>query len=225
MKYRIKKLFLRHFLTSRNLTDMINVYFKNRALTICKKDDALLKEQGIVILRPSDKNELADIPEMFVSNPTAYHWAIVVEEPNTEEDIFNDIFSNVRPINAGGGIIHSDGKYLMIYRNGMWDMSKGKQEPGENIRDTAHREIREETGLECTPKELVGITHHLYRINRELVIKHTHWFKMEAEGCPKTTPQTEEGIEKCVWLTTAEVKEYLNKAFPSIREIFTRIVP
>lgn len=198
---------------------MINVYFKDRALTICKKDDALLKEQDVVLLHPSDERELSDVPEMFVGNIAVNHLAIAVEDLSTEEDTFNKIFSKVRPINAGGGVIQSGDKYLMILRRGVWDMSKGKQERGEDIKLTAQREIKEEVGLECTPQELITVTHHLYKIGDALVIKHTHWFKMEADNCPKTTPQTEEEIERCEWFNAQQIKELMPKTFASIREL------
>ncbi len=38
-------------------------------------------------------------------------------------------------------------RYLFICRNGLWDLPKGHQEAGEDIRDTALREVSEETGI------------------------------------------------------------------------------
>ena len=38
------------------------------------------------------------------------------------------------------------GEYLMIHRNGRWDLPKGHVEPGESTAECAVREFAEETG-------------------------------------------------------------------------------
>ena len=56
-----------------------------------------------------------------------------------------------REVNAAGGLVvrrTEDGPvFLFIRRNGLWDLPKGHQEAGEDIRTTALREVCEETGL------------------------------------------------------------------------------
>lgn len=68
---------------------------------------------------------------------------------------------------AKDGITNDGARYLFIRRNGLWDLPKGHQEPGEDIRTTALREVSEETGIPlerlriadnacaraCTPEE------------------------------------------------------------------------
>jgi 8-oxo-dGTP pyrophosphatase MutT (NUDIX family) len=53
-------------------------------------------------------------------------------------------------IGAAGGMVKNVNtqKLLFIYRNGFWDIPKGKIEAGENPREAAIREIREEFGLQ-----------------------------------------------------------------------------
>ena len=48
---------------------------------------------------------------------------------------------------AKDGITNDGARYLFIRRNGLWDLPKGHQEPGEDIRTTALREVSEETGI------------------------------------------------------------------------------
>ena len=46
------------------------------------------------------------------------------------------------------------GEFLSIYRNGVWDLPKGKLEKGEDFQSAAVREVEEETGM--TEVDLVG---------------------------------------------------------------------
>ena len=51
-------------------------------------------------------------------------------------------------IEAAGGLVYNlDNQLLMIFRNGKWDLPKGKLNPGEIIRQCAIREVKEECGI------------------------------------------------------------------------------
>lgn len=55
-----------------------------------------------------------------------------------------------------------DGALLMIRRGtdpgrGLWSVPGGRVEQGEYLHDALEREVREETGLEITPRALIGI--------------------------------------------------------------------
>ena len=47
-------------------------------------------------------------------------------------------------IKTAGGIVIRDDKILFIYKNGRWDLPKGKLEKGNSSRETAIIEISEE---------------------------------------------------------------------------------
>ena len=56
---------------------------------------------------------------------------------------------------AGGLVYNKEDELLMIFRNGKWDLPKGKKEKGEEIESCAKREVQEECGvrnLEITEK-------------------------------------------------------------------------
>ena len=64
------------------------------------------------------------------------------------ERIFDEFRASLPFIEAAGGLVVDDAaKVLMIFRNGRWDLPKGKLEPGERIEDCAVREVSEECGL------------------------------------------------------------------------------
>jgi 8-oxo-dGTP pyrophosphatase MutT (NUDIX family) len=66
---------------------------------------------------------------------------------------------------AGGGLVYNTkGEILFIFRNGKWDLPKGGIEKNEKIKQTAVREVEEETGvtgLEVVEK--LPKTYHVFK--------------------------------------------------------------
>src|SRR5688572_13984023 len=76
-----------------------------------------------------------------------HHEGIIIQADNVAK-LWADFKSLYNYIKAGGGIVVNQfGKVLLIFRRGVWDLPKGKQDPGETLAQTALREVREETGL------------------------------------------------------------------------------
>ena len=77
---------------------------------------------------------------------------------------FSVFLCKVPVIKAGGGIVVNDShQVLFIFRNGKWDLPKGKVELGEAIECAAKREVEEETGIPSP--EVIGsykITYHVF---------------------------------------------------------------
>ena len=120
----------------------------------------------------------------------------------------------VRAIEAAGGVVFDPGtsQILLIRRDGVWDLPKGKVEEGEAPAEAAVREVMEETGLgsvACGP--VLGKTVHEYDRSGIHWEKTTHWFAMTVDGAddPQTlslTPQQEEGITSVEWMEPREAK-------------------
>jgi 8-oxo-dGTP pyrophosphatase MutT (NUDIX family) len=123
---------------------------------------------------------------------------------------------------AGGGLVYNkNGEILFIFRNGKWDLPKGGVEKGEEIEDTAMREVEEETGvgkLRITDK--LQKTYHVFKRNGIYKLKVTHWFEMESAYTGQLIGQAEEGIEKVVWLSPSEIKEALKNSYENIKLLF-----
>ena len=69
-----------------------------------------------------------------------------------------------RVVSSGGAILDTRGRVLLLRRadEGTWCFPKGHVEPGETLRQTAAREIREECGLECEIGPQVGEVRYTY---------------------------------------------------------------
>lgn len=132
--------------------------------------------------------------------------------------------NSYKDVTAGGGLVRdAHGNCLLIYRNGMWDLPKGHQEEGEDIRETALREVQEETGLLGLELHgLICVTEHTYIRDGILHLKHTWWYNMSCRNPNETIPQTEEGIAKAEWIPVSELTHYLSGTYPNIVEVFRK---
>ena len=82
-----------------------------------------------------------------------------------------------------------------LYTDGVRDLPKGKAEKGETIRETAIREVMEETGIENLKiDKYFSNTFHIVRNKRKYFLKETSWFLMSSNFKGKLKPQIKEGI-------------------------------
>ncbi len=116
---------------------------------------------------------------------------------------------------AGGMVVDEKDRLLLIYRDGIWDLPKGKKENDEKNKETAKREVTEETGVKKLKiKDKIDATYHWY-YRGIWTLKESIWYRMEAPH-QKTKPQIEEGIIKAVWCKRSEVKKHMNNMYPNI---------
>ncbi len=111
-----------------------------------------------------------------------------------------DPYHPPRAVTAGGGYIGcrtaDDVALLLIFRRGVWDLPKGKQDPGETVEQCALREVREEVGIRTLRLvRPLGTTQHGYVRAGTYDVKTTHWFLMQT---PERDfhPEAEENIER-----------------------------
>jgi len=126
------------------------------------------------------------------------------------------LHSKFEVVNAAGGIVEKSNKILLILRNGRWDIAKGKLEKGEKKREGARREVEEETGVQVAIHEKIGTTWHTYIRAKKYVLKRTTWYRMTCLDDSKIMPQTNEGIEKVVWMDDQQVKIALQHSYGTI---------
>ncbi|WP_291482070.1 NUDIX hydrolase [Cyclonatronum sp.] len=129
-----------------------------------------------------------------------------------------------KPVTAAGGVVFTQiaGKphVLMIYRNDVWDLPKGKLDKGESIPECAAREVSEETG--CPLPEIkaeLGTTLHQYTDKWGDFEKTTWWYAMQTKA-KKFSPQTDEGITKVCWIELKRAREIAG--FENLKEVLNR---
>ena len=134
-------------------------------------------------------------------------------------------YSDCEFVKASGGIVIRNKNYLWIYRNGIWDLPKGKLEYLEDFETAALREVKEECGLDSSLKieKLIYISFHTYTENSKKFLKRTNWYEMSYSGSENVSPQAEEGIEKVEWLSLEESILKSNESFKSIKEVWNSL--
>lgn len=202
---------------------MYNIYFDKRILKVCDIDTLPSKDPNAIIFNAGSSSNIGVIPELVEQCPKL-HNVIVPAKSDKIETTFRQICSQYSQINAGGGLVENEnGEFLLIFRNGMWDLPKGKQEPGEDIRTTALREVEEECGIsDLQLKEHICTTRHCYRMRGNFMLKHTYWYRMHYTGTHTPKPQTEENIMEAKWVKREFLPEYISNTYPSIKEVFEK---
>ncbi|MFP4665087.1 MAG: NUDIX hydrolase [Bacteroidales bacterium] len=202
---------------------MIKIFYKKRVISLT--DDKQIGESP-------DKQavSIADISDIkvkinrFTDNSKLKHLNIYGSEPGRLLEFVRHAFIE---IDAGGGLVDNyKGLFLFIYRQGKWDLPKGKAENNEAPELCALREVSEECDMDIEQLNLddkLGITYHIYRLKDKLLLKKTYWYNMHYDGdCSKLRPQTEEDIEKCVWVDKETIPHLMKNSYASIEDLLKR---
>lgn len=121
---------------------------------------------------------------------------------------------------AGGLVSNEENKYLFIFRNGKWDLPKGKLDKEESSRVAAIREVQEECGIMVDSSgDKICNTYHIYEINGARVLKKTSWYWMRADNQENLIPQAEEGITDARWLAAGDFMLVRQNTYPLIRDL------
>ncbi|MEL1244200.1 NUDIX domain-containing protein [Flavobacterium sp. DGU11] len=139
-----------------------------------------------------------------------------------EKEILKKLKEKIPVAKAGGGLVYNnEGEVLFIFRNGKWDLPKGGIEKGEEIEDTAIREVEEETGVSGLKiVQKLQKTYHVFKRNGVYKLKITHWFEMKTSYKGTLVPQENECIEKVAWLKPEEIKDVLKNSYENIKLLF-----
>jgi len=95
-----------------------------------------------------------------------------------------------------GGVVIFRGKILLLYKNYRnkyegWVLPKGTVEEGEEYKETAAREVFEETGVTASIIKYIGKSHYAFNTPQNIVQKDVHWYLMMSDSY-YNKPQKEE---------------------------------
>ena len=198
---------------------MHKIYFEKRCIIICSPEDPAISDPNVILFHIGESIDIHALVEMVESSGTLQRVCIPTDDVT---GTYRSICAEFREVNAGGGLVSNRrGDYLLISRNGLWDLPKGHQDPGEDISVTALREVSEETGIsKLELRQLICITDHCYRRDGIWHLKHTWWYDMLYTDPTDLTPQREEDITKAAWVAKSSLPPFLLNTYPSIAEVF-----
>jgi len=200
---------------------MVKIYFNNKPLflvdEITREVEEYLHHEDTVFI---DEFNLHTVKAMIHEMEVSKIRAGVFLYKNVDE-VLSMFKKKLQLIKAAGGLVHTDeDEILLIFRNGKWDLPKGKLDPNEALEACAVRELKEETGLDQVKVEKpLCITYHTYHQEGKFILKESHWFLMKAQKQGSFIPQIEEGIEKVEWVLIEKLASYMENTHASIVDV------
>jgi 8-oxo-dGTP pyrophosphatase MutT (NUDIX family) len=191
---------------------MYKVFINNKSIFIGEKNEFPPLSASDKTFSFSEKNSLMQQLQLF-ENDTLSETLYICGNP--EEIIKCFIWVDA----AGGLVTDNNKKMLFIFRNGKWDLPKGKVEKKEGIMEAAMREVEEECGISgLTIIKTLSPTYHTYILKNERVLKITYWYTMTCSNCSNPKPQLSENITDIKWLTVEDLPMVFANTFSSIKE-------
>jgi 8-oxo-dGTP pyrophosphatase MutT (NUDIX family) len=203
---------------------MYKIFFGKRYLSLLKPDNLNLdkNDQSTFLCKNSKSFELAY--NLFHLNNKLPFINLINPRP---EKLFNNLAKKFVVIKAAGGLVEkADKQILLMKRNEVWDLPKGKIEKKEKKRTAAIREVTEECGLSnLSIISKIGKTYHTYLFDNQPILKVTHWYKMIYSGNENPVPQIEEGISEIKWVEKSGLNYYIELCHPNLVSILESSKP
>ena len=139
-----------------------------------------------------------------------------------KEKLLKHLFKKLPVVTAGGGLVFNPhNEVLFIFRNGRWDLPKGKVEKNESIEAGAIREVEEETGVKNLKiGKFLQTTYHVFQRKGRYKLKVTYWYEMTTDYEGELIPEESEGIMKTKWKDMAKAQKALKKSYANIKLLF-----
>lgn len=197
---------------------MYKVFFKDRTVYFGDNFSKSFGRNSGLFYKYNNLQELTELIHVFNSLTRINKLFIFHNDILTLFDEFKACFIYIEA--AGGIVLRPDGKFLVMKRDGMWDLPKGKLEKGESVEAAALREVTEETGL----KELriikpVISTFHTYQVKEDMVLKKIKWFEMFYEGDAEPEPEIAERITEIKWVESGMTDFIRTNTYPSVLDV------
>lgn len=204
---------------------MYKVFINDKPVILGGQDLEKTNQADTLVVYFSDKSELKRTVIRFGQDEKTRELIIINRE---NSDLLYDTFESLfTPVVAAGGIVFDPSKgILWIFRNGRWDLPKGKIDYGETTQEAAIREVEEETGIRnLFTTGYLGVTRHLFFEFENAFLKTSHWFGMQTMK-PESTlkPQTKEGITRAEWVGKSGINDMIDNTYTSLKELVSEFV-
>ncbi len=195
---------------------MYKVFIDNSVIEFLDSSEKIPSKRYDLVLN-SVGNDLSKLLDQFDFSDSTVCLLVIYDD---FELAFNQVFNAYEFMDAAGGIVKCNRRYLFIERHGMWDIPKGKLDSNEQPWEAAVREIEEECGIKGpTIDHFLGITFHTYSYRGRLTIKKNWWYALNYSGSMEVTPQEEESITQAIWIEKSEWKMIRDNTYDSILEV------
>jgi len=195
---------------------MYKVFIKNKPLFFIENDEDISRLDSQFVHTCNSTAQKKTILDQHSSSENP-----VYVQGDRFDEVWGLFFGNYKTVQAAGGVvINNKNQVLFIFRNGFWDLPKGKVEDDEAIEVAAIREVEEECGIRkprIINKALV--TYHTYDTYGENCIKPTHWYLMQYDGDEELLAQEEEGITNVQWVNQEDIASKMLNTYSSIIDV------
>ncbi|RYE20923.1 MAG: NUDIX domain-containing protein, partial [Sphingobacteriales bacterium] len=139
-----------------------SIYFDEKQLVIAETLSAAFSNYKTV------NQEVADLKSIykFIRNDKNTQFLFLCRNAKST---LKKLSKSIKLIEAAGGLVRNERKEcLVIFRNGVWDLPKGKIEEGEKTRKAAVREVEEECGIKVKKAgRKICKTYHVYQMRNQ----------------------------------------------------------
>lgn len=197
---------------------MYKVFFKDRTVYFGDDFSRVFERNTGLFYKYNNLQELTELVHAFyflekIDKLFIFHDDIIT--------LFEEFKACFRYVDAAGGVVLNDaGEFLIMKRDGIWDLPKGKLESGETPEKAALREVEEETGLKG-----LKITHpilstfHTYQLTEDMLLKKTKWYEMVYEGNGELIPETREKITELKWVKPGNTDFIRSNTYSSVLDV------
>ncbi|MES2592455.1 MAG: NUDIX domain-containing protein [Bacteroidota bacterium] len=197
---------------------MIKIFSPHKTIYLIDNQTFFKKHKNSVIVPVQSRDEMISKYNELIKENSLNE--IYFFNENSEK-LLKHFTAMFRVIEAAGGLVkNGNGEWLFIFRNGKWDLPKGKIEKKEGVEEAATREVEEECGIDGLKiiKKLTS-TYHIYFMEEKAILKKTYWFEMNCNDESTLIPQTEEGITDVKWIAPDKLAKVFANTYESVKEV------
>lgn len=201
---------------------MVKVFSSGKIVYLVSNYDRFEPNPASLYITVASRKELTDFYQDVMTCKEVNEIWFCYENVELLLEWFSSMYKVVAA--AGGLVKNENGAFLFIFRNGKWDLPKGKIEKGETIEVAAVREVEEECGIgKLRIVKQLNPTYHTYLLKEQQVLKPTYWFEMTSSDTTALVPQTEEGITEVRWIAIKDLGVVRDNTYESILDVIAHL--